>query len=335
MGCVNMSRRYFADGTITSKKMRKAILSARQELEAIEAIYKKTGWDTAIGSSGTILTINQIIKSEGWSNSGINRDGLVKLRKLLCEFGHVENFTFSPLSSNRAPVFAGGVAVLCAIFDALDLDQMTPSEGALREGLLYDLIGRTHERDIRNKSIESIAGKYMVDQDQALRVMETAQTCFNQVMNKWSLQETPDLQILRWAAQLHEVGLVIAHSQYQKHGAYLINHSDLPGFSRQEQSELAMLIHCHRRRFPVEELHNTFDENAERILRLCILLRLAFVLNRSRSHNPLPPFEIKTKNSTLKLVFPDKWLENHPLTEADLEVEAGYLKAAGVILEYR
>ena len=335
MGCINMSKRFFQDGSVTAKKMRKAILFARQELEAIESIYKKQGWDTALGSSGTILTVNQILRAEGWSNGNITGAGLDKLRKQLSELGHVDNFSFPSLSANRAPVFAGGVAILSAIFDAFALEQMTASEGALREGLLYDLIGRTHERDIRNKSIESIANQYQVDQEQAKRVMETARVCFHQVRDKWSLQDTPDLQLLTWAARLHEVGLSIAHSQYQKHGAYLINHSELPGFSREEQSELAMLIRCHRRKFPLDELRGAFEENLERMLRLSILLRIAIVMNRSRSSNPLPPFAIKIKNGTVKLEFPDKWLENHPLTEADLEVETGYLKDTGVSLEYR
>ena len=335
MGCINMSERFFRDGFITTKKMRKAIIYAHQELEAIQSIYNKKGWDAAIGSSGTILTINQIIKAQDWSNTGITKSGLTKLKKLLCELGHVDEFAFPELSANRAPVFAGGVAILCAIFDAFALEQMTPSEGALREGLLYDLIGRTHERDIRNQSIEAIANQYMVDQEQARRVMKTAQDCFHQVKENWALQDTPDLQLLAWAAKLHELGLVIAHSQYQRHGAYLINHSELPGFSRQEQSALAMLVRCHRRKFPVDELRASFEENFEHVLRLGILLRLAFVLNRSRSSNPLPRFEIKIKNGTIKLEFPDKWLLNQPLTEADLETEAGYLKAAGVLLEYR
>lgn len=334
MGCINMSNRFFQDGTITNKKMRKAVLYARQELEAIESIYKKQGWDAAVGSSGTILTINQILKTEGWSSSGITKSGLAKLKKQLCELEHIDSLTFPDLSANRAPVFAGGVAILCAIFDALDLEQMTPSEGALREGLLYDLIGRTREQDIRNRSIDAIATQYGVDQEQARRVMESVRECFNQTSDKWGLQEIPDLQLLTWAARLHEVGLIISHSQYQKHGAYLIDHSDLPGFSRQEQSELAMLIRCHRRKFPLAELQAAFDENTDHMLRLCILLRLAFVLNRSRASNPLPALEIKIKDSSLKLIFPNKWLENHPLTEADLETEAGYLKSTNVVLEY-
>lgn len=335
MGCINMSTLFFQDGSVTAKKMHKAILFARQELEAIESIYKMQSWDTALGSSGTILTIDQILRSQGWSNGGITKSGLVKLRKELSELGHSNKFAFPALSAGRAPVFAGGVAILCAVFDAFDLEHMAASEGALREGLLHDLIGRTHRQDIRNKSIDSMANQYMVDQEQARRVMETVQNCFQQAKDKWSLQDMPDLQLLTWSAKLHEVGLIIAHSQYQKHGAYIINHSELPGFSRQEQSELAMLIRCHRRKFPDDELRAAFEENFERLLRLCTLLRLAIVLNRSRSTNPLPPFAIKIKNGTIKLEFPDKWLAHHPLTEADLEVEAGYLKGAGVTLEYR
>jgi len=124
---------------------------------------------------------------------------------------------------------------------------------------------------------------------------------------------------------LHETGLAIAHNQYHKHGGYLLNNSDLPGFSREEQSLLAFLVRCHRRKIAPEELQTLSDDIQQKALRLCIILRLAVVLNRGRSQNALPEFQLTADDGNIQIKFPDNWLSEHPLTGADLKTEADYL----------
>jgi len=335
MGCVSMSRDFFADGKITAKRMRKAILYARQEMEAIESLYRKTGWDSAIGASGTILSINKVLDLQGWSRGGITPAGLERLREALNEAGHVDKLLLEGLSANRQPVFAGGVAVLSGIFESLGLGQMTVSDGALREGLLYELIGRAQDRDIRDQTVSDLQQRYGVDTEHAARVEQTALYCLDRSRSQQP-QDIDDThrKLLSWAARLHELGQTIAHSGYQKHGAYLVLNSDLPGFSRQEQQSLAVLIRNHRRKLDLEEFVALSDHESGNILGLCILLRLAIVLNRSRPSTPLPPFEIYAREKHTEICFPDGWLESHPLTGADLENEAGYLQAAGYALTY-
>lgn len=332
IGCVSMSHRFFANGNIKAKKMRKAILTARQELEALEAIYQRVGWDNAIGTSGTILTIHNIITSQGWSESGITKEGLEKLRESLVSAGAVSKLKLEGLPAERAPVFPGGVAILSAVFDALDLEVMNVSDGALREGLLHDLIGRLHNRDVRDTTIENITKRYNIDNEQALRVENTVTEFLEQLRQPWQLDTENDLKILRWAARLHEIGLTIAHSQYHKHGAYLLRHSDLPGFSREEQTVLAFLVRCHRRKFDREEIDLLPSESRDNILRLCIILRLSIVLNRGRAYSALPSFTTRVDDNNITLEFPSGWLAEHPLTEADLDTEANYLDAIGITL---
>jgi exopolyphosphatase / guanosine-5'-triphosphate,3'-diphosphate pyrophosphatase len=335
MGCVSTSRRFFPEGTITRKKMRKAIVASRQEMEALEATYKKLSWDEALGSSGTILAIYDVIKAQGWSDKGITLKSLHSLSDALISIGTIDEIKFDGLSAQRKPVFAGGVAILTGIFESLEIDYMNISDGALREGLLHDLIGRVHNEDIRDKTMVDIAARYGVDNEQAARVKKTVHELYQQTKKTWKLNDEAHFKLLNWGAEIHEIGLSIAHAQYHRHGAYLIANSDLPGFSRQDQIKLATLVQNHRRKFLRENIPASIDDDPETIGYLCIILRLAVLLNRSRIYTALPKIRIKAEKNLIKLKFPEEWLETHPLTQADLETEYGYLANADFTLKYQ
>jgi exopolyphosphatase/guanosine-5'-triphosphate,3'-diphosphate pyrophosphatase len=334
IGCVNMTRRFFESGEITAKAMNKAILAVRQEIESVEANYNKVGWDLVIGASGTIHSINDIVTKFGWSSSEITRQSLTQLKEETIKVGRIDALNFTGLSSNRKPVFPGGLAVLCGMFEGFKIEQLSVSDGALREGLLYDLIGRLHDADTRDNTISFLASRYNVDNEQANRVKNTAVKLFKKMQAPWELDEINSLKFIEWAAEIHEIGIAIAHAQYQRHGAYLIANSDLAGFSREEQGKLALLVRAHRRKYPLLELDNINPDEKDNLLRLCILLRLAVLLNRSRLYASLPHIEIKAKDRKITLEFPWQWLDNNPLTRTDLELEAGYMKSIGFKLSF-
>jgi exopolyphosphatase/guanosine-5'-triphosphate,3'-diphosphate pyrophosphatase len=334
IGCVSMTRKYFATGSITKKNLNSAILNVRQELEVVEAPFEKLGWDKAIGSSGTILAINDIVKNKDWSSNGISLESLNHLKEEIITAGSIEKIELPGLSSNRKPVFIGGLTVLIGIFETFGLEHMDVSDGALREGLLHDLIGRRHDQDIRDRTIEDLAARYHLDNEQAQRVCKSAVELFQQLARDWQLDIQEDLKTLKWGGLIHEIGLSIAHAQYHRHGAYLLANSDLAGFSREEQGKLAFLVRCHRRKLPVIEIQQLPEDNRDRLIRLCILLRLAVLLNRSRSYASSPNIRATVKKSTIQLLFPQEWLEEHPLTKTDLEQEADYLKPVGYKLNY-
>jgi exopolyphosphatase/guanosine-5'-triphosphate,3'-diphosphate pyrophosphatase len=206
------------------------------------------------------------------------------------------------------------------------------SEGALREGLLYDLIGRVHNEDIRDKTIMALAQRYSVDLEQANRVKDIAENFFHQVKTDWELDGKMDLKLLVWGALIHEIGLSVAHNQYHRHGAYLTANSDLAGFSRQEQMNLAMLVRSHRRKFPLEEFESIAYSMRVSVIRLCVLLRLAVVLHRSRSNSSLPEIRISVKKNSINLDFPSGWLDKHPLTFVDLNTEQNFLQITDIKL---
>ena len=278
MGCVNISQRFFKDGEISTKRLRNARIAALQELENVQGIYKHYGWDHAIGTSGTIRSILDVIIAEGWHDSAICPKSLSELRKSLISFGHINKIDFETLPENRKPVFVGGVVVLSAVFEALEIKSMEYSDGALREGLLYDQIGRQHDIDVRDKTVSRLMNRYSVDVEHAERVENITKHLFKNAKAEWQLEKREDLKMIRWAARLHEIGLAIAHNQYHKHAAYLLSNSDMPGFSRQEQVLLSILVRLHRRKITLGLFDQVTDDVKHKLIKLIIILRLAIVL---------------------------------------------------------
>ncbi|MCC5873233.1 MAG: exopolyphosphatase [Gammaproteobacteria bacterium] len=335
MGCVGMSAEFFANGRITAAAMKAAELAARQELEPIVARYRSHGWDSSIGASGTILAIQDVVAAQGWGSESITADALKRLQAQLVEVGQADRLALPGLPSQRAPVFPGGVAILAAIFRSLGIKQMNTSSGALREGLLWDLLGRQHQSDIREQTVADLSARYHVDLEQALAVRSTALRLLTAVAPAWQLTE-PDLpQLLRWAAQLHEIGMDIAYSQYHKHGSYLLQNLDMPGFSRTEQQKLALLVRCHRRKPPRSVLAAAPLEKPEELVRLALLLRCAVVMHRARRQADVPPLTaIRADATSLHLEFSQHWLRQHPLTRLDLAEEARYWSDFDVKLDF-
>ena len=247
-GCVSISERFFADGSITAAQLDDAVIAARQELEGIEANYRQRGWDLAVGASGSILAVRKVVTNLGFSRDGISRESLVQLRDKAIELGAIENLNLDGLSSERRPVFIGGLAILIAAFDALGIEHLRVSDRALREGLLLDLVGRISDRDIRETTVKRLSRQYNIDAEHATRVVTLLDSMLEQVAAPWEL-DADLVRVLKWAAELHELGLSVSHSQYQKHGAYLLENLDMPGFGRRDQTRLATLVRYHRRKF--------------------------------------------------------------------------------------
>ncbi|MGQ0658978.1 MAG: exopolyphosphatase [Chromatiales bacterium] len=335
IGCVSLSQKYFRDGRITAEQMHAAEIASLQELESVTSVYRKIGWETSIGASGTVLAIHDAVRGEGWSKDGITATALKKLSKSLVAAGHTTEIKLEGVAAERAPVFPGGVAILCAIFDALGIERMDVAGGALREGLLYDLVGRMRQDDIRERTVLELGKRYQIDEAQARRVKRKALAMFDMAKEPWKLDDDEYRPVLKWAAWLHEIGLSISHSQYHKHGCYLLNNLDMPGFARGDQHRMALLVRTHRRKFPQGEFQALPDDEIEPMRRLCILLRLAVLVHRSRTDAAVPRIEVEAADTTVKLRFPESWLDAHPLTTADLEQEAEYQKAAGLRLKFK
>lgn len=322
IGCVTYTQRYFADGQITPTRYAQARMQAGLQLRPVAKAYRDRGWLNALGCSGTIKAVELIAQSNGWCESGISLSSIEHLRDALFDAGSIDNIQISALKDNRQPVIAGGLAVLEAIFHALHLEHIDVSPSSLREGLLYDLVGRSRREDIREQTVQAMQRKHHTQemQQHAQRLTNTVSQLFEHVAADWQLDE-PQRQSLCWAAQLCESGLSLSHSKYHRHSEYLLQNSDMPGFSWNEQSLLAFLARSHRSRFKLSALENLPSDMHDSAKYLAALLRLAVLFNRSRLEEPLPELTLNIDGTHINLQLDADWLESNPLTQADLLVE--------------
>src|SRR5437660_7425003 len=327
MGCVSLSERFFRDGKISPKRLERARMAARLELEPVQAAFRRRGWERVAGSSGTVRAIGEAIRALDPQAVAITPAGIERVLNYMIDAGHTRELRLDPITEDRRPVFPGGTAILAEVFDVLSLDDMRIAEGAMREGLLYDMLGRFTDEDARERTVRGMQQRYHVDRAQAERVESTVLQFLEQTRETWRLGDPLADLALKWAARLHELGLDVSHTGYHRHGAYLLENADMPGFSREEQRLLARMVGAHRRKLAlegVEELVPPWDRSA---LHLIVLLRLAVLLHRGRSATALPALDLSATPRSLEVRFPARWLKEHPLTSADLQQEVDYLRA--------
>jgi len=329
VGCVGVSRAHFSDGKLSAKRFERARLAVRLELRPIAATFRRRGWKRAVGSSGTVRAARDVAQALCLADNGVTLAAVEGVIEELIKARHVEDIRLPGLGAERAPVFAGGMAILAEIMSTLKIECLDISSGALREGLLYDMLGRLQDEDARERSIRAMQRRYHVELEQAARVEATAATLLDQVARSWNLAEQRFRQLLVWGARLHEVGLDIAHARYHHHGGYLVENSDLPGFVRLEQQLVARLVTLHRRKLDDPFLDELPGSWRAPLFKLVVLLRLATLLHRSRSPSDLPAIGLAPGKDSLELRFPHGWLDDNPLTAADLEQEETWLRARG------
>ncbi len=335
MGCIGMTQQFFPDGKLNDDIWRRATIAARLEMRPVAHHYRHVGWEASIGASGTMLAVSRVAREMGLCADGISLEAVRSIVKAMLRAGHIDKLNLPGLAKDRVPVFAGGVAVLQAVMEGLKIEHMNVSEGALREGLVYDLLGRIRHEDVRTRTIEGIAKRFQIDIEHTQRVEATAMALFEQVAQAWQLDES-HADNLAWAARLHEIGLAIAHAQYHQHGAYLIENADMHGFSRQEQEMLAVLVRTHRRRFSRSIFAQVPEDQREAVMRLSVLLRLAVLLHRTRdARNDVAIQSVRANNASLDVEFQPGMLDEHPLTRADLENEQKFLSAGGFELAFK
>ncbi len=329
MGCVSFSARYFADGKIHKSNLKEAEFAARNELQTIVADYTSGHWDVAMGSSGTARVICDILEQNGFSDGGITREGLEKLRAQLLKAGDLNKLELQGMKLDRTPVLAGGFAIMYAAFCELEIAQMQPALGALREGVLYDLLGRFTHNDMREATVLQFMRRYHVAPRQAQRVADLAALLARQFLAE-QLDETA-LQYLDWAARLHEIGISVAHSGYHKHSAYILANADMPGFSRKDQMRLSLLVLAHRG--GLEKLRAQLRDAQD--FALVMSLRLAALLCRNRSAAALPSIQGRFSGTKFHLILEHGWLTQNPLTETALQDEAKQWKALDISVQIK
>jgi exopolyphosphatase / guanosine-5'-triphosphate,3'-diphosphate pyrophosphatase len=327
MGCVSYSLKYFPDGRIDKARLKAAELAARNELAGIGNAYRAAGWQEAVGSSGTAKALADLLNQNGFAAEGITREGLDRLRSVLLKLERADPDRLPGLRADRSPVLPGGLAIMLAVFDEFRLEKMSVSDGALRQGVLYDLLGRVEHRDMREATVSEFVRRYHIDTAQAERVKAFALRLYDSFVPH--VEDDVDRQMLDWSARLSEVGLSIAHAQYHKHSSYVLSNADMPGFSRMEQQRLARVVLAHRGK--LGKMQDAGLDGTDWLL--VFALRLSTLLMRSRTDAPLPPLRIAGNSAGFRLEVPQAWLEENPLTGAAFESETEVWKAVGMRLE--
>lgn len=330
-GSVSVTKRFFPNGDLSMDKWQTANTVLRLEIMPIQREYSASNWKQATGSSGTIKAARAIIQELEFEKFGITLKALYNIRDRMVEIGTIEAIDLPGLKSNRAPVFAGGLAIIIAIFESLEIEEMTVSDGALREGLLYDMLGRINHEDVRYRSVQDLMFRFNVDVEHAARVRVTAIHCYKQVRKDWNLLKKRKLT-LGWAADLHELGLSITHDKHHLQGGHILEHADIPGFARRRQHWLSVMVQSHRKNPDMVLFETLPEDERQTILYLSILLRLAVLLHRSRQDVEILP-EVEGSADSLHLRFQDD-IKNHALIEADLLQEKEWLSDIGFKLYF-
>ena len=314
---------------IDKQSLKQAELAAQKELEVIARAYLDRGWQSAIGSSGTARALGDLLEMNRLSAQGITRDGLMALRELLLRAGHAERLKLEGLKADRIPVLPGGLAIMSAVFKMLELESLAVSDGALRQGVLYDLLGRSEQHDMRDVTIGQFTHRYGVDRAQAKRVAALAHELMRPLIDPDVEDDAETARRLQWAAMLHEIGLSISHAGYHKHSAYILSHADMPGFSRMDQSKIALIALGHTGK--LSKLAGFVDERGEWLAVLC--LRIAALVHRRRNDLDVSRLALERRGDGYALRADAAWLADHPLTEFSLRQEVAEWGRLGIPLD--
>lgn len=337
LGCVALTEQHCGDRHVQSSGYRAARAAAvellSRELDRSELAGKvRDCVESVYGTSGTIESVAMVLQVNGWTSDNITREGLARLEDAIVADRWVIDAGLPGLAPDRVDIFPAGVAILSACFEVLGLASMRFVDVSLMQGVICDslLYGRAGG-DRRDKSVAALAARFDVDRGQAARVAKSAERLFAETQDWWG-DDKECGRLLAWAAQLHELGSHIDAKHYHRHGAYIVKHSDLAGFSRVQQSALALLVRGHRRSFPGLAFHAFDAQLADKLKRLVALLRIAAILERSHSDADSPQVALRVAGDTLHLACGEQWLAQHPLSRRELEVETSQLAAAGLAL---
>jgi len=314
VGSVGWSMKYFADDLWTPSAFKAAEIGAKAVLDEAQILFSRQHWDKCYGSSGTVGAVSDVLSAAGWPEGKVTREGLSWLKDRLLKAQKPENLRIEGVKEDRKPVIGGGLAVLQAVFDLLQIDEMQAAQGALRHGALYDLIEREGMHDVRSSMVDWLAQRFGTDKLQAERVSRTAQHMLLALIPASSDMPSAErqryLQKLLWACQLHEIGMRISHSDYHKHGAYILDNTDLQGFTLDELHRLSQLVLGHRGK--LRKLESELEETS--FVRQLMALRVAVILCHARRDPDLSGLSMvcDVQRRTAQLTMEADWAELWP-----------------------
>jgi exopolyphosphatase/guanosine-5'-triphosphate,3'-diphosphate pyrophosphatase len=341
---VSVTRRFLHEPAHLGHAYAAAQARVQARIEAVRNEWGKAQWQHVAGSSGTIESVQEMLRLNGWTTDIITRDGVERLHSYLLGCRTMLDASLSGLPPDRVDIFPGGFAILAGVFRALDLQSMEYVDGTLLDGVLHELLerpdatggqpdsGTRRALDMRAQTIASMQRRYQVDIAQAARVAALGERLRQAVEPAWGLGDAWSRQLLCWAADVHEVGLAISPINHPRHGAYLIDHGEMRGFNTPQRRAIALLVRSQRRAFLRAAFSTYAPRERQRMTRLAFLLRLAIVLCGARTDASIPELGLRADHDDVVLSLPTAWLQGHALSSELLEEERTRLRAHGVTL---
>ena len=318
LGSVAWSTRYFPRNQFTAPMLRTAVIAAKAVLDEALETFPPSEWHVAYGSSGTMGAVAEILGIHGFPAGMITKPGLDWMTERMLRADNTEDLRLEGLKDDRRPVLAGGISVLHALFELFEMDAILRAEGALRQGALYDLIDRDNDQtDVRERTVRWLADRFTTDKAQAARVSAVATQLFAQVATADPLNGRYS-QKLEWAARLHEIGTHISHADAHRHGAYILDHVDAPGFSLPELHRMSQLVLGQRGKLKKLEAELADELFAKQLM----CLRLAVLLCHARKDPDIGALRLQYKSRQFKLTAVPGWAKQFPQSAWLLEEEA-------------
>lgn len=327
MGCVTSQRLYFNDGLLNQHNFDQAIKAASQMLVAVAQDYKSLGWQVVLGGSGTMQALAEILRTQHLPGI-ITLAFMQQVQSELITCGRLDQINISGLESERSPVIAGGLSILIAVFESLSIDELQLSSGALREGLLYEMLPDMRKISIRQRTINSLSQRFHIDMHHAMRVQQQAKL----IAASWSITNNNEIQLLDTACALHEVGLLLEYKNHQQHAAYIMQNADLPGFSQVERELIVALLRLYKGDIDTVLLQQQAATDYNKSKQLLACLRLAVILCRRRVDDVLPNYQSTFSGNNILLNLPLQWLNAHPLIADELLREQSALQVLDLTL---
>ncbi|WP_448212374.1 Ppx/GppA phosphatase family protein [Colwellia sp. MEBiC06753] len=332
MGCVTFNQQYFTNGKLSAKQFDQAIAQAKSQLLPYLATYETFGWQTVLGGSGTMQALAEILVYNH-RPAIITYEFLQEIKQQLLQFEQFDSIKIAGLTSERTPVFASGLAILIGLYQSFNIQSLQLSGGALREGLLYEMLPDMRKVNIRERTIHSLVERFHIDEAHADRVKHQAQRLYDDLAADWQLSDENLKQMLFAACKLHEVGLLLSFKYHQRHGAYIIQNADLPGYDQTERQLIVTLVNLYKGDIEPEALSSMAITDQVTAAKLLAIFRLAVILCRRRKDEVLPDYQSSIDGNTIKLCLPATWIEQHPLIADELMQENQHLASLSLALQ--
>lgn len=324
VGCVSLSRKYFPNGEIDRGRLDKAVLRARAALAPLALAYRQQGWRYAVGTSGTAKSLTQIAQAQ-YGHAELTWESLARIATDLAAAGHADKLRLEGLRADRRPVLAGGLAMMIALFEEFGIESLGYCSGALRQGVLYDLLGRDAGADMRVITVARMTRRYGANPEHGERVAHTAQAMHTQAARGLTERLQADRALLGWTAQLAEIGMSISHEDFPRHSSYILSHADMPGFSQTEQDRMARL--AMGQGGGLRKMRTVLNQPDDWLMLLC--LRVSTILHRRRDGEEVPLPALFAKRERIRIELPQQWAQRHPLSDESLRAEAATWNEAG------